>query len=313
MSSVLSQARVAVCSRSFSRNENLKAELLQKYPNTKFNSEGKDFTAEELVDFLKGAERAIIGLEKISSEVLRKLPELKIISKYGVGLDSLDLNALKLANIQLGWTAGVNKRSVSELALGHMLACLRNLYELNAFVKGGGWNNKTGTQLTGRAVGIVGLGNVGQDLVSLLKGFNVRILATDIVDKSEFAGKHNVQMLPLEDLFHQSDIVTLHVPMNEENRHFVKSSLLSRMKPGAILINTARGGLVDEAALYSALSEKKIAAAAFDVLEIEPPHNNQLVQLPNFFISPHIGGSTSESILAMGRAAIDGLGSAKFL
>ncbi len=311
MSATVSQARVAVCSRSFSRNENLKAELLQKYPNTKFNSEGKDFTAEELTAFLQGAERAIVGLEKINSDILIKLPDLKIISKYGVGLDSLDLNALRQAQVKLGWTAGVNKRSVSELALGHMLGCLRHLYELNSSVKSGGWNNKIGAQLTEKTIGIVGLGHIGQDLVCLLQAFNVRILANDLLDKSEFANRHNIKMISLEELFSQSDIVTLHVPMNAENHHFVKASLLSKMKSSAILINTARGGLVDETALYTVLSEKKIATAAFDVLEAEPPQNNQLVQLPNFFISPHIGGSTTESTLAMGRAAIDGLATAK--
>ena len=305
--------KVAVCSRSFSRHPVLRAELLALFPRAIFNESGQEFSPEELVEFLRDSEMAIVGLEKITYEILKKLPKLKVISKYGVGLDSLDLEAIKKLNIRLGWSAGVNKRSVSELALGLMLACLRNLFELNQLVKGGGWHNKTGLQLSGKSVGLVGLGHVGQDLTHLLKAFGCKIMATDVLDKSEFAKDHGVLLVSKEELFKNADIVSLHFPLSPENRHFVSADLLLLMKPSAILINTARGGLVNEKDLLQVLTDKKIAAAAFDVLEAEPPKENALIPLDNFFMSPHIGGSTAESILAMGRSAILGLQEAKNL
>ena len=305
--------KVAVCSRSFSRHPVLRAELLALYPQAIFNDAGKEFSPDELVEFLQDSEMAIVGLEKITYEILEKLPGLKVISKYGVGLDALDLEAFKKLNIRLGWTSGVNKRSVAELAIGLMLACLRNLFELNQLVKTGGWHNKTGLQLSGKCVGLVGLGHVGQDLTHLLKAFGCKIIASDILDKSEFANANGVSLVSKEELFKNADIVSLHLPLTPENRHFISAELLSLMKSGAILINTARGGLVKEKDLLQVLSSKKIAAAAFDVLETEPPKENALLTLDNFFMSPHIGGSTAESILAMGRSAILGLQEAKSL
>lgn len=302
-----SNKRIAVCSRSFSRHPVLRQELLARFPNSVFNDLGQEFNSEQLVGFLAGAEQAIVGLEKITYDVLSRLPELKLISKYGVGLDSLELEAFEKLQVKLAWQGGVNKRSVSELALGHMLSALRNLAELQQLVKAGGWNNKTGRELSGQCVGLVGFGHVGQDLALLLQNFGCRLLATDLLDKSKTAARLGVKMVSLEELFASADIVSLHIPLNAANRHLISEKYLSLMGPNSLLINTARGGLVDEAALFKLLSIKKIGAAAFDVLELEPPKDNVLLTLDNFFTSPHIGGSTAESILAMGRAAIAGL------
>ena len=302
-----SNKRVAVCSRSFSRHSVLRSELLLRFPNSVFNDLGQEFNSEQLVVFLAGAEQAIVGLEKITFDVLSRLPELKLISKYGVGLDSLELEAFEKLQVKLAWQGGVNKRSVSELALGHMLSALRNLFELQQLVKAGGWNNKTGRELSGQCVGLVGFGHVGQDLALLLQNFGCRVLANDLLDKSKEAARLGVKMVSLEELFSSADIVSLHIPLNLANRHLISEKYLSLLGPNSLLINTARGGLVDEAALFKLLSVKKIGGASFDVLELEPPKDNALLTLDNFFASPHIGGSTAESILAMGRAAIAGL------
>lgn len=161
--------------------------------------------------------------------------------------------------------------------------------------------------LSGRTVGIIGCGFIGKDLVELLQPWGCTLLANDILDFPDFYSRCDVTPVDLEELLQRSDVVTLHVPLDESTRNMISAARLALMKPSAILINAARGGLVDEVALKAMLVTKRLAAAAFDVFAAEPPQDQELLNLPNFLVSPHIGGSAAEAILAMGRAAIDGL------
>lgn len=156
-------------------------------------------------------------------------------------------------------------------------------------------------------MGIVGCGHIGKDLAVLLRGFDCKVLAHDILDFHDFYAAHGVHAQGLEELLRTADIVTLHLPLDESTRNIISAERLALMRPDAILINTARGGLVDEAALKAALEGGELAAAGFDVFESEPPGDTQLLNLPNFLCTPHIGGSSAEAILSMGRAAIEGL------
>ena len=171
----------------------------------------------------------------------------------------------------------------------------------------GTWRQHVGGLLSGRTVGIIGCGFIGKDLVELLQPWGCTILANDILDFPDFFARYGVTPVGLEELLQRSDVVTLHVPLDESTRNMISADRLLLMKPSAILINAARGGLVDEAALKAMLIEKRLAAAAFDVFAVEPPQDVELIALPNFLVTPHIGGSAEEAILAMGRAAIDGL------
>jgi D-3-phosphoglycerate dehydrogenase len=299
--------RVAVCSRSFSKNNVLRSELLEKYQNVTFNDFGKQFEGEELVAFLRGHNKAIIGLEKITDQLLASLPDLEVISKYGVGLDGIDIVAIENRGRRLGWVGGVNKRSVSEMVFALAINLLRHLPLASKEVEGGIWRQHIGGLLSGRKVGIVGCGHIGKDLVRLLEPWGCRILANDVVSFSDFYNEFGVIESSLDYLLMESDIVTLHVPLNEKTRNIIGRSELSKMKSTAILINTARGGLVDEVALKNSLVEGDIAAAAFDVFEIEPPIGSDLIGLSNFYATPHLGGSAEEAVLAMGRAAIASL------
>ena len=301
------QTRVAVTSRSFSKSEILRRELLQIFPNTTFNDSGLSLADDALVLFLDGCDRAIVALERISDEVLSQLPNLKVISKYGVGLDNIDTDALRRRHVSLGWKAGVNRRSVAELALSFMISLLHNVPRASTLVKSGHWQQTTGRQLTGKTVGIVGCGNVGKDLVSLLQPFDVTILAHDVINYEHFYTVHGVVPVDLETLLSRSDIVTLHLPRDTSTENILNAACVSLIKPGAVLINTARGGLVDEEAVADALSSGRLAGAAFDVFAQEPPNKNRLLSLPNVIVTPHIGGSAEEAILAMGRSAIQGL------
>lgn len=300
-------SRVAVCSRSFANNPLLRAELLARYAHVTFNETGKVLHGDALVEFLSGHDKAITALETLDEATLSKLPELKVISKYGVGLDSVDIAAVRAHGKRLGWTGGVNRRSVSELVIAFAICMLRHVPAANAEVRAGMWKPLIGGQLTGRTVGIVGCGYIGKDLVALLKPFGCRILVTDIRNYAKFYADQGLQPVSLDELLANADIVTLHVPLDRSTAGMLDARRLGLMRQGSVLINVARGGLVDEVVLKHMLKTGRIAAAAFDVFAVEPPSDMELLALPNFLATPHIGGSAYEAILAMGRAAIDGL------
>lgn len=299
--------RIAVTSRSFSRHPVLRAELLAKYPDVTFNDKGLSLAGDSLIAFLRGHERAITALDRLDAAVFKALPELKVVSKYGVGFDMIDLDAMTRHGVKLGWTGGVNRRSVSELVIALAVMLLRHLPAANAEVRGGTWRQTLGRQLSDRVVGIVGCGHVGKDLAVLLRAFGCRVLAHDIRAFPEFYARHGIEAKSLDDLLRESDIVTLHLPLDSSTRGMLSAAKLNLLKPGAILINTARGEIVDEVALKTLLKENRLAAAAFDVFAAEPPQDTELLTLPNFFATPHIGGAAEEAVLAMGRAAIAGL------
>ncbi len=305
--------RIAVASRSFSRNPVLRIELAEKYPDVTFSESAHVLQGAALVKLLRGHDRAIVGLERVDERVLSELPELKVISKYGVGLDRLDLDALARHGVKLAWTGGVNRRSVAELTLAFAIALLHRVPETSAGLRDGEFNPLVGRQLTGRVVGIIGCGFVGKDLVSLLAPFGCRVLAHDIRNYPDFYAAHGVEPVGCDQLLAEADIVTLHVPLDDSTRGMIGAPELARMRKGACLINAARGGLVDEPALVEALSSGHLAGAAFDVFQVEPDANPELLALPTFLGTPHIGGSTAEAQLAMGRAAIAGLEHAELL
>jgi phosphoglycerate dehydrogenase-like enzyme len=302
-----SRTRVAVTSRSFSKNLVLREELLRRYDNVTFNDAGTSLSGTDLLSFLQGHEKAIVALERIDADLVAGLPELQVISKYGVGLDNIDVDALNRHGKRLGWQGGVNRRSVSELALSFMISLLHGVPQAEAEVRSGLWRQFQGRQLTGKVVGIIGCGHVGKDLIMLLKPFGCRILACDILPQPDFYAEHGVEAVELSELLRLADIVSLHVPLNSGTANLLNMERLRQIKPRAVLVNTARGGIVDEAALKVALVEGHLAAAAFDVFASEPPEDRELLAFPNFMVTPHIGGSAVEAVLAMGRSAIEGL------
>lgn len=306
-------SRIVVASRSFARNPALRAELTARYPDVTFSTSPAVLEGGALIELLRGHERAIVGLEKIDDTVLAQVPELRVISKYGVGLDSLDLDAIAARGVKLAWTGGVNRRSVSEMTLAFAIALLHRVPESGATLRAGTWQPLVGRQLTGRSVGIIGCGFVGQDLVRLLAPFECRVLANDIRDYPAFYGANRVEPVPLDRLLGDAEVVTLHVPLDASTRGMIGVAELARMRKGAVLINAARGGLVDEAALEAALTSGHLAGAAFDVFQLEPDANPRLLALPTFLGTPHIGGSSQEAQMAMGRAAIEGLETARLI
>ena len=254
---------------------------------------------------------AITAMEVLDERVFAAVPELRIISKYGVGLDTIDLAAMERYGVKLSWTAGTNKRSVAELVIAFAICLLHRVPQAAADIRDGKWRQLQGSLLTGRTVGIIGFGHIGKDVALLFKAFNCTVLAFDILDFPDFCAEHQIIPAKLEDLLRQADVITIHLPLDSTTANILNAERMSLIKSTAVLINTARGQLVDETIVKRKLISGELAGAAFDVFSTEPPEDIELLNLPNFFATPHIGGSTAEAILAMGRAAIAGLQNAR--
>ncbi len=298
--------KIRVSTVAFSTNTILVSELKKYFQDVIVNEKGVRIPENELVDFYKDAEGIIVGLEKITPEILDQLPNLKIIAKYGVGLDNIDIDACIKKNIKIGWTGGVNKRSVAEMALGFMLALSRNLYITSNQLKSGFWNKNGGLQFTGKTVGIIGVGNIGKELIEILTPFNCNILVNDLKELGEYP-KAKIQQVEKDLIFKESDFISIHTPLNNETKNLINIDVLNKMKNTSFLINTARGGIINEKDLKYALTNGIIAGAALDVYEVEPPYDLELLQLPNLICTPHTGGNASEAVLAMGMSSIEHL------
>lgn len=298
---------IAVTSPSFSKNKTLQKKIYSYFPDAKLNLEGKPFNKRELIEYIGEAEGLIVGLDKIDKEVLNGCPNLKIISKYGVGLNNIDLNGCKERNIAIGWSGGVNRLSVAEMTLGYILMLSRNLYITSNQLKRGVWNKNGGFELSGKTVGIIGVGFIGKELIRLLEPFRCKILVNDIINQNRYYKKYNLIESSKDEIYKNADIITLHTPLNSTTNNMITLKEMKIMKKSAILINSARGGLINEDDLKFALQNNIIAGGAIDVYVNEPPTNKELIEIPNLITTPHIGGNSKEAVLAMGMSAIEHL------
>ena len=310
--------KVAVTSRSFSANESLVQELKKRYSNIQLNTSGKTLKGEDLLEFLHGQNKVIVGLENFNKELIEQLPELHVISKFGVGLNNIDLRAMADKSIALGFQPGTNKQSVAELALMHMLIALRKLPNSKEEILNNIWSQNKGHELYGKSVGIIGFGNIGQRLAELLEPFHCNIFFYDNIDfsyenlKSIYPKKsdsfiNNINQKPLNTLLESSDIISIHIPLVKETQNLIQDKEFGLMKEDIRIINTSRGGIVDEDALLKFLTDKTKAFAGFDVFETEPAFNHPLIKLNNFYATSHLGSMTIEGVISMGMAAINGL------
>ena len=310
--------KVAVTSRSFSANESLVKELKKRYSNIQLNTSGNTLKEDDLLEFLHGQNKVIVGLENFNKELIEQLPELYVISKFGVGLNNIDLRAMADKSIALGFQPGTNKQSVAELALMHMLIALRKLPNSKEEILNNIWSQNKGHELYGKSVGIIGFGNIGQRLAELLEPFHCNIFFYDNIDfsyenlKSIYPKKsdsfiNNINQKPLDTLLESSDIISIHIPLVKETQNLIQDKEFGLMKEDIRIINTSRGGIVDEDALLKFLTDKTKAFAGFDVFETEPAFNHPLLKLNNFYATSHLGSMTIEGVISMGMAAINGL------
>ncbi len=265
---------------------------------------------DELRRVMAGSAGAIVSTDPFAADVLADLPQLRVIARVGVGTDSIDLAAATELGIVVTVTPGANEVTVAEHTVALMLAVLRRIPEQDAAVRRGEWN-RTGVHLSrslhGSTVGLVGYGRIGRLVARLLRGFGVTILATDpsVGDGDGDGAGDDVTLVDLAELLEASDVVSLHAPLQPSTAGLIGQAELARMRPGAVLINTARGGMVDEEALVAALRDGRLGGAGLDVFADEPPHGSPLLELPSVVATAHIGGLSERSTTDMTRRATE--------
>ena len=263
-------------------------------------------TAAEVVELMADAVGGIVSTDPFDDSVFRACPRLRVLARVGVGVDSIDLGAATSAGVVVTTTPGMNGQAVADHALALMLATTRRIVESDVSVRRGEWKRgaaATPWELHGATVGIVGLGAIGRAVARRLQGFDCTILAYDVVPRTV----DGVEAVSLDELLRRADIVTLHVPLDDSTHVLVGARELALLRPGAILVNTSRGGVVDEAALYSALTEGRLRAAALDVFADEPPAGSPLLGLSNVVLTPHLAGLSVSSVASMLRLASESI------
>ncbi len=281
-------------------------EELKKNPNLEVHPTSK-VSQEELKALLPKVDGLIIrSATTVNAELLALAPNLKIVIRAGEGTDNIDKTLCATKNVKVANTPGANNNSAAEQAVALMMSCLRNTPFADKTMHEGKWekNALTGLELWKKKVGIVGFGRIGQIVAKRISGFEPEILFFDpVLEKSNLP--NTKKTTDLKEIFSTCDIVTIHTPLLPQTKGMITGELLSLMKKEAILINAARGGIVDEDALYTILKEKKIRAAGFDVFAVEPlPADSKLKELPNLIMSPHVGASTEEAQFRVGEMAV---------
>ena len=298
----LKKCKVLVSATSYGKNDpSLITSLEEQVGEVIFNTTGKYYKSPQLADLLAGVDGFIPGLDEIDEAALNKADRLKVISRYGIGIDNVDLEFARKKKIIVTNTPGANSASVAELALGLILSLLRHIPNAVEATRRGDWPRMNGLSLVGKSIGIIGFGSIGRELARRLSGFQCNILAYDPFQPPANVEKFGANLIELNKVLSQSDLVSLHLPATNETKKMVNQDFLSRMKPGSYLINTARGDIIDEAALLGALESGQIAGAALDVFTEEPPViSSPLFSHPNLLVTPHMAAHTDGATNAMG-------------
>jgi D-3-phosphoglycerate dehydrogenase len=260
------------------------------------NPFGKRLTEDQLAELLTNDVVAIVaGIEPITRKIIYNAKSLKVISRCGIGLDSVDLEAANKAGITVMNTPDAPTRAVAELTLAHILSMLRRIPESDKLVKEGKWQPLMGSLLNKQTVGIIGYGRIGKMVASFLKPFGSKILAFDPIIQSNH---DDIEMVALDKLLLESDVITLHIPYNQQTHHIINDAAIRKMKKNAFLVNIARGGLIDERALVAALTDKRLSGASLDCFD-EEPYSGPLLQYNNVQVTAHMGSYAKEARMMM--------------
>jgi phosphoglycerate dehydrogenase-like enzyme len=263
-----------------------------------------------MLELAGGFDAYLCGDDALTRAVIRKsLPRLRVISKYGIGLDKIDVQAATDMKVPVLFTPGVNHTTVAEHTFGLLLAAVRNIVTEANHVAQGRWTRVTGTELYGKTMGIVGLGRIGREVAVRARAFGLNLVGLGTEWDGAFAADHGIERAAsIEDLLRRSDIVTLHTKLTPRTRHLINAGNISLMKKGAVIVNCARGELIELPALVAALKSNHLLAYAADVLDQEPPpRDHPLLGLPNVVLTPHIGSRTHESVQRQATCAVENL------
>jgi len=303
-------AKVLVTPTSFLKPENTYARrLLESFTSDiVYCKSGKPLEGDELLPLLDGVDGYIAGLDYITSDVVKRMPpSLKVISRYGAGYDRVDLAACKEKGIVVTNTPGANATAVCELAFGLILSVARDIPNLHKAVESGEWPRANGMELAGKTLGIIGLGAIGKKLALRAAAFEMKVMAYDPWLDKGFVDSHEIVSCELDEMIENSDVISLHVPLNEKTYHLINRERIQKMRDGAIIINTARGGLIDETAAAEAVKSGKLRGLGIDAFETEPLTESPLKGLPGVIFTPHSGAHTAEAISCMGTMSVQNL------
>ena len=272
-----------------------------------FNPVGKPLSEDELIPLLEGCEGCIAGLDYYTARVLESAKSLKVISRYGVGVDRVDIEAAKAKNIVVCNTPGANTQAVADLAFALLLSAARKVPILDRKTREGLWPRSNGTELYGKTIGIMGLGAIGRAVARRATGFSMKIVAYDPFMNNEYAEANGIVPADFDTVIREADFLSLHLPLTDETRHIISADVMRAMKKGAIIVNTARGGLIDEDAAYKLLASGHLGGMGLDVYEEEPPQKSPLFELENVVLTPHTSAHTAEATEAMADMSVQNL------
>lgn len=295
--------KILICQPNFAENCPEALALLRDNGfDVDLNPYNRTYSFEELRSIVNDYSAVVSELERWDEKIFHLAKDLKILARFGAGLDNVDLKAAKQAGVTITYAKGVNAASVANMAIGLMLAALRKISFLDHETKCGRWlGAELGCDLDGKKIGLLGFGEIARQAAKRLRGFDVEVFAFDACPNSEAAAELSVQLTSLQTILQTCDVISLHLPHTAETHHIINGASIAMMKKNAILINTARGKLIDENALFTALAERAIAGAALDVFEEEPlPSGSKLLNLPNLICTPHVSGNTVEACEKVG-------------
>ena len=288
--------KVIVTARSFGINDKLAEDLLNKHSCEVIKLDAKNGPiGSQLLKELPSADAVIAGLEKYDKDLINSARNLKIISRYGVGFENVDIVSAHQNGISVTITPNANSESVADMAIALMLECARNISVMNVSIKNGKQIRPFGVEMWNKTVGIIGMGNIGKGVAKRCNGFNMRILCFDKYRDKSIENKLDIEYCDFDKLIKESDFITIHTPLTKETLNMIAYPQFCEMKKDAILINTARGGLVNEKDLYEALKSGVIRGAGLDATIDEPPYGSPLLSLDNCIITPHAGAATIEA------------------
>ncbi|HVA88277.1 MAG TPA: phosphoglycerate dehydrogenase [Chloroflexota bacterium] len=273
----------------------------------RFQSFPRDSPAAELISHLQGCFAVLAAGHRYTEEVFAALPELCVVARLGVGFDAIDLAAATRRGVCITTTPGALEWAVADHTMGLILNLAHHIGQDDRAIRRGEWRQFYGLDVTGKTLGLVGLGRIGQLVAQRARGFDMRILAHEPRPDPAFVERHGIELVLLDHLLAQSDFVSLHLPLTPQSTRLLNSERLALMKPGAYLINTARGGLIDEDALFDALQGGRLGGAGLDVRDPEPPHDPRFSNLENIVLTPHVAGLTDGRWLACGAMAATGI------
>ncbi len=295
---------VLVTPRSFGKNNPKPIEMLkEKGCEVIMNPYGRIMTEEEIICEIAEADAIIIGVDPLNSNVLKHAKKLRVIAKYGVGTDNIDMAYARQADILVTKTMGANADAVADFAMALLLAAARKVVSIDKGCRNLNWRKITTVDMWGKTLGLIGLGSIGKGVAQRASGFNMKVLAYDIYQDEAYAKANHIEYVSLERLLKESDFISLHLPLTEGTKKLISYKEFDLIKDKAVIVNTARGGVIDEEALLWALKEHKIWGAGIDVFEEEPPNNQELLTLDNIILGSHCAASTYEAIDNMGMMA----------